>query len=106
MVAITPIMIAVCAAAGLAIMVYVLAALVAALTSFLIGPELTLAGLCMEVSVESAPPGRCDFVQLSMEDAPPSQLHHSRHSNPAAIKYVASWLHALSERQAPMAASS
>lgn len=101
----TPILVAICTAAGLALMLYVLAAVVAAATSLLVGPELAVAGLFMEVSVESAPPGACDFVQLSMADCPPSELHHSTHSHPAAITYVASWLHALSERQVVLAAT-
>ena len=68
------------------------AAAVAAVTSVLVGPELAIAGLYLDASVETAPPGRCDFEQLAMSDAAPSGLQHSTHSNPAAISRVAAWL--------------
>ncbi len=79
---------------GLALLAYLFAAGVAALTSVLVGPELAIAGLYMDASVETAPPGRCDFEQLSMSDAAPSKLQHATHSNAAAIARVAAWLKA------------
>ncbi len=99
LVAITPVLVIVCTTSALALVVSMSAALVAAVTSFLVGPELALAGFFYDASVESAPPGRCDFVQLSMADIPPSQLHHSTHSHPTAVRHVALWLRALSEHQ-------
>ena len=85
---------AITGSSGVALLAYLLAASVAALTSFLVGPELVIAGLYMDASVETAPPGRCDFEQLSMSDAGPSKLQHATQSNPAAIARVAAWLRA------------
>ena len=84
--------VAIWSSSGLALLAYLLAAGVAAVTSVLVGPELAIAGLYLDASVETAPPGRCDFEQLSMSDAAPSGLQHSTHSNPAAISRVAAWL--------------
>jgi hypothetical protein len=83
---------------GLALLAYLLAAGVTALTSVLVGPELAIAGLYLDASVETALPGRCDFEQLSWGDAAPSGLQHATHSNPAAISHVAGWLRTAAQK--------
>jgi hypothetical protein len=93
-VAVPPLIVAVAVTAGSALIVYALASILAALTSFLIGPELTVAGLYLDVDVEAAPPGKCDFRQLSVEERAQSKIQHGTHSNPAAIRYVVEWLRA------------
>jgi hypothetical protein len=74
-----------------AVTIYIVAALIAAPTSFLVGRELVVAGLYLDVDVETAPPGRCQMVQLATHMGGTS-LQHSTHSNRAAIRYVAAWL--------------
>jgi hypothetical protein len=114
-------------AGGVALVMYVCAGFLTGITSLLVGPELAIAGLFMDVFVESAPAGRCDFFQLPAEASSnesaslegharddheakkeatrsATRLRHSTHSDPNAINYVATWLCDKAQAKRPVAA--
>jgi hypothetical protein len=77
----------------IAVSVLDVAAVVTAISSIFVAPEMILGGTMFDVSVEAAPPGQCDFVQLPPPESDGvTRMQHGTHSNPEAIRQVAAWL--------------